>query len=117
MQEVEEVVKLDTPVSPRFINNSELAFLEKNLFQNSRKIYSKKIERIHMTVCHNPDGEADYVMHKIEQLVRQKGYRYRDFAVLSGDVADYASAFKRKAAILNIPVRGYEKESLLSFRS
>lgn len=57
-----------------------------------------------MTVCHNPDGEADYVMHKIEQLVRQKGYRYRDFAVLSGDVADYASAFKRKAAILNIPV-------------
>lgn len=57
-------------------------------------------------------------MHKIEQLVRQKGYRYRDFAVLSGDVADYASAFKRKAAILNIPgIRGYEKESLLSFRS
>lgn len=57
-----------------------------------------------MTVCRNPDGEADYVMHKIEQLVRQKGYRYRDFAVLSGDVAEYASAFKRKAAILNIPV-------------
>ena len=26
MQEVEEVVKLDTPVSPRFINNPELAF-------------------------------------------------------------------------------------------
>lgn len=25
-----------------------------------------------MTVCRNPDGEADYVMHKIEQLVRQK---------------------------------------------
>ena len=104
MQEVEEVVKLDTPVSPRFINNPELAFLEKNLFQNSRKICSKKMERIHMTVCRNPDGEADYVMHKIEQLVRQKGYRYRDFAVLSGDVAEYASAFKRKAAILNIPV-------------
>ena len=25
MQEVEEVVKLDTPVSPRFINNPEIA--------------------------------------------------------------------------------------------
>lgn len=104
MQEIEEIITLDEAIPPRFINNSELAFLEKNLFQSSRETYSEELENIHMTVCHNPDGEADYVMHKIEQLVRQNGYRYRDFAVLSGDVADYASAFKRKAAILNIPV-------------
>lgn len=104
MQEVEEIVKLDEVISPRFTENPELAFLEKHLFQNNREIYEKDVNRIHMTVCHNPDGEADYVMHKIEQLVRQKGYRYRDFAVLSGDVAEYASAFQRKAAILNIPV-------------
>lgn len=104
MQEVEEIVKLDAPVPPRFTANPELAFLEKHLFQNNREVYSEDVSCIHMTVCHNPDGEADYVMHKIEQLVRQKGYRYRDFAVLSGDVAEYASAFQRKAAILNIPV-------------
>ena len=104
MQEVEEIIKLDAPVSPRFVNNPEIAFLERHLFQNSRAAYSEDVERIHMTVCHNPDGEADYVMHKIEQLVRQKGYRYRDFAVLSGDVAEYAAAFKRKAELLNIPV-------------
>lgn len=104
MQEVEEIVNLREKIAPRFINNPEAAFLEQHLFQNNRESYDDFPERIHMTVCRNPDGEADYVMHKIEQLVRQKGYRYRDFAVLSGDVAEYASAFKRKAAILNIPV-------------
>lgn len=41
MQEVEEVVKLDTPVSPRFINNPELAFLEKIYF----KIAGRFIQR------------------------------------------------------------------------
>lgn len=104
MQEVEEIVNLREKIAPRFINNPEAAFLEQHLFQNNRESYDDFPERMHMTVCRNPDGEADYVMHKIEQLVRQKGYRYRDFAVLSGDVAEYASAFKRKAAILNISV-------------
>ena len=104
MQEVEEIVNLREKIAPRFINNPEATFLEQHLFQNNKESYDDFPERIHMTVCRNPDGEADYVMHKIEQLVRQKGYRYRDFAVLSGDVAEYASAFKRKAAILNIPV-------------
>ena len=50
-----------------------------------------------MTVCRNPDGEADYVMHKIEQLSETK--RISDIGILlflSGDVAEYASAFKRK---------------------
>lgn len=117
MQEVEEIVNLREKIAPRFINNPEAAFLEQHLFQNNKESYDDFPERIHMTVCRNPDGEADYVMHKIEQLVRQKGYRYRDFAVLSGDVAEYASAFKRKAAILNIPVFEDTKKGILSFWS
>lgn len=104
MQEVEEILNLKEEDAPRFRNNPEIAFLEKHIFQDIRESYEKNPERIHMTVCRNPDGEAEYVMHKIEQLVRQKKYRYRDFAVLSGDVAEYASAFKRKAAQLQIPV-------------
>lgn len=104
MQEVEEIITLREESAPRFIHAPEIAFLEKNLFQNSRESYGKEPQQVHMIVCKNPDGEADYVMHKIEQLVRQKGYRYRDFAVLCGDVAEYASAFKRKASLLHIPV-------------
>ena len=73
MQEVEEIVNLREKIAPRFINNPEAAFLEQHLFQNNRESYDDFPERIHMTVCRNPDGEADYVMHKIEQLVRQKG--------------------------------------------
>ncbi len=104
MQEVEGILNLKEEDAPRFRNNPEIAFLEKHIFQDIWESYEKNPERIHMTVCRNPDGEAEYVMHKIEQLVRQKKYRYRDFAVLSGDVAEYASAFKRKAAQLQIPV-------------
>lgn len=73
MQEVEEIVNLREKIAPRFINNPEATFLEQHLFQNNKESYDDFPERIHMTVCRNPDGEADYVMHKIEQLVRQKG--------------------------------------------
>ncbi|MDD7209629.1 MAG: PD-(D/E)XK nuclease family protein [Lachnospiraceae bacterium] len=103
-QDMDDIVVLDDPVPLRFKDREELAFLEKNIFRPEKKCYENSVDHIHLTVCHNPDGEASYIMHKIEQLVRQKGYRYRDFAVLCTDVAQYSSAFERNANILNIPL-------------
>ncbi len=101
---IEESTVLDAEVPLRFTNNPEMAFLEKNIFQSKWKRWDKPTENIHLTVCHNPEGEAEYVMHKIEELVRRKGYRYRDFAVLSGDITGYSSSFVREAERLDIPI-------------
>ena len=101
---MEDPLILQREVPPRFDGRTELAFLEKNLFRSVRKVYEKPLENIHAISCRNPEMEADYVMHRIEELVRTKGYRYRDFAILTGDTGEYAAAFQRKAALLGIPL-------------
>lgn len=88
---------------PRF-QNEELAFLEKHLFRPYRESYDKEVHHLHLSICRNPSMEAEYVLHKIEALVRRKGYRYRDFAVLAGNVEEYGSAFRRQAQILHMPL-------------
>lgn len=101
--EMEEPVWLHQERPPRF-QNDELTFLEKYLFRSRRKHYDKEVSHIHLTACRNPDGEAEYILHQIERMVRRGGYRYRDFAVLTGNVDEYASSFRRKADILQIPL-------------
>ncbi|MCD8018344.1 MAG: hypothetical protein LUF92_01810, partial [Clostridiales bacterium] len=101
--EMEPPVHFFAEESPRF-ENAELSFLEKNMFRLNKKSYDGPVEHIHLTTCQNMDMEVDYVVHKIEQLVRTEGYRYRDVAVLTGNVEEYASAFRRKADILQIPL-------------
>lgn len=101
---MEEPLILCKEKPPRFMDNPELDFLEKNLFRSVRKVYEKPLENIHAISCRNPEVEADYVMHKIEQMVRTEGYRYRDFAILTGDTGEYAASFQRKAALLHIPL-------------
>lgn len=102
--EVEEPVCLCETTAPRFLKSPELNYLEKNLFRAGSAGWEKEPENIRITLCRNPEMEAEYILHKIEQYVRQKGYRYRDFAVLTGSVEEYISAFERKAEILNIPL-------------
>lgn len=103
-QVMEYPVILERKVPIRFSNSTELSFLEKNLFRQGAEEYPEKPEHIHVTVCRNPEMEADYILHKIEQMVRQKGYRYRDFAVVTGSVGEYTAAFERQASILRIPL-------------
>ena len=128
--ELKEVIRLDQAVPPRFSKAPEIALLESRLYRlpSEKKAVNRKgkdpkegdykdlnrtnvnISRqdergcIHMTACRNPDGEAEFVMHKIEELVRKEGYRYRDCAVLTGDVSEYAHAFSRQARLLDIPL-------------
>lgn len=102
--EVEEPVCLMQEVPPRFGDNPEMICLESNLFRRQRKEYLEYPKRIHITACLHPEQEAEYILHKIELLVRKRKYRYRDFAVLTGDLNEYASAFERQAELLHIPL-------------
>ena len=95
------VLRQDPP--PRFCNK-EIAFLERQLYSQGTACYEGAAEHMHLTMCRNPEMEAEYILHKVEQMVRREGYRYRDFAILTGSVEEYASAFRRKAEILHIPL-------------
>lgn len=88
----------------RFGENLVLSYLEKNIFRREAKPYDAEQNCIHAVACLTPEEEAEFVLRKVEELVRQKGYRYRDFAILMGNESDYPSAFLRKSQGLQIPL-------------
>lgn len=95
---------LSEETAKRYGNNLELAHMESQIFRDITKPYDQTLEKIHAVACKNPEMEAEFVLHKIEELVRKKGYRYRDFAVLMGREEDYPAAFVRKSQALNLPL-------------
>lgn len=82
----------------------DLMHLEANILRVAPEVYPDQVEHIHLTGCRNPHAEAEYVAHKIMELVRKMGYRYREIAVVTSDPEIYESAFMRYAELLNIPV-------------
>ncbi|MBP3489744.1 MAG: helicase-exonuclease AddAB subunit AddB [Roseburia sp.] len=88
---VEEPIILEPGEKKRYRNAPELFFMEQNLFRPSYRRWQGKAEHISVTELRSPREELIFVAREITRLVREKGYRYRDFAVVTGDVPQYAS--------------------------
>lgn len=100
---VEDPVLLNRPVPPRYGAGKGLAHLEKNLFRVRKETWGEEVANLHMISCQNPEEEVEFVIHKMEELVRTRGWRYRDFAILMGNEKDYPSIFARLCEKLDIP--------------
>lgn len=87
--EVKEPVVLESGI--RYKNAKELHFMEQNLFRIRSKSWQEETDVIRMSVHKNPKEELRYVASKIAGLVRNEGYRYKDIAVVTGDVNLYAN--------------------------
>ena len=88
---VEEPIILEPGEKKRYRNAPELFFMEQNLFRPTSRRWQKKTEHISVTELKSPREELAFVAREITRLVREKGYRYRDFAVVTGDVPQYAN--------------------------
>ena len=51
----------------------------------------------------NPEEEIETVCRNINNLIRTKGYRYKDIAIISGDIEIYRRAFERILGSHNFP--------------
>lgn len=115
----EEKVPIDDPVSLygnpvyRFKDNPAMAFLEQHIFRYSKTAYRQEQETIQVHCARNPKAEAFFVMQEIRRLVRENGFRYRDIAVIAGDVAAYADDLEKTAERYEIPVFMDYKRSIL----
>ena len=96
----------------RFKDNPPMAFLEKNVFRYRRKKYPKQQDAVQIYEAQNPASEMEMTAGEIRRLVRTKGYRYRDFAVITGDMQVYAPAAARAFARYEIPCFIDEKHSV-----
>lgn len=95
--------KIDLNESKRF-KNDELKILENNIYSNNSYKYEKDTENIELFVAKNPYSEVENVAKTILELVRNRGLRYRDIAVVSANMESYSGDIKAVFEKYNIPV-------------
>ena len=74
--------------SKRF-NSEQLAFLEKNIFRGRYERYESDNNNIRIYNARTVKEEIQYAASEIIRLTRHEGYRYRDIAIVSGDISSY----------------------------
>ena len=86
------------------IPDRDIALLEKNLFRKKRVPGKGDASgSVHILEMTDPGKEAHYIGVRLRDLIIEKGYAYRDFAVVCGDVASYAPYFEREFTAMKIP--------------
>lgn len=93
---VEEPLVLPTGKQRRYANAADLYFMEQNLFRPGAGSYRYKapeqsMQHIRIMSLKNPREELKFAAREIVRLTRENGYRYRDIAVVTGDVQQYGN--------------------------
>ncbi|MBO5489376.1 MAG: PD-(D/E)XK nuclease family protein, partial [Eubacterium sp.] len=86
----------------RQAEESELAFLEKNIFSYRGEQWKEKPEQIAVRVCKKQQDEAAYVARTIRSLTRKEGYRYDEIAVVVSRIDHYEQALTKEMERLGI---------------
>lgn len=97
----------------RFSGNPPLKFLEKNLFRYRSRTYEQIQDRVQLLVGRDPREEIAFAAGEISRLVREEGCRYRDFAIVTGDLEHYGREAARQLDSAGIPYFLDQKLSLL----
>lgn len=102
--EIESPVVLPGTINYRLGENRELFFLERNLFRSPYQKWKQPLERIHLTATGDAQDEIVFVASTIRRLVREKGYRYKDIAIIAGDLEQASHIYERVMNEYEIPV-------------
>jgi len=104
-------VAVDPPVlmqdsdKTRFCASPSLHFLEQNLFRSQKqKVCPDEEPDIEIRSLKNPREELYDAARRIERFVRRDGYRYKDIAIVCGDLPGYANYASEVFAEYKIPV-------------
>lgn len=87
----------------RFKDAPALYFMEQNLFRVSSQRQFGQTEEIQLFSLKHPKEELVWAARKINELVQTKGYRYRDIAVVSGDMETYGNYVEQICHRYEIP--------------
>nr|WP_250278659.1 PD-(D/E)XK nuclease family protein [[Clostridium] colinum] len=82
---VEKTIYLNE--NKRHKDNEELYFLEENFLKYNNKKFENNVENINICCCKNKYTETEKVCSIILDLVKSKGYNFKDIAVVLGDLS------------------------------
>lgn len=81
----------------------ELQHLERQLFRFPVQAYGEKPENIMVFSGKDSREEALFIVKAIKQKVMEKGYHYRDFAVITGDLREQAAVWHQVMEQVKVP--------------
>lgn len=87
----------------RFREAPALHFLESHIFRHGREFWGEKTEEINLYAARTPRSEAETIGREIQRLVRDEHLRYRDMAVVTGNLETYGPLMEQIFARLDIP--------------
>ncbi len=87
----------------RFSLSGELAHLERHFFDFPYRRYEKKTEDIKVFLASNPYAEVERTAREIIRLCRDEGLRYRDIAVVTGNLPSYEKLVSSIFSLYGIP--------------
>ena len=82
-----EPITLKQPL--RFTNSPPLAHIEANIFQITSSEPTQSCDAVKITAASNARAEVANTAQQITDLIRNKGYRFRDIAVIVSDLTAY----------------------------
>ncbi len=97
-----KIINLD-PNSWNSTKSRELLHVETEFFSYPFKQFKGSIEHIDLFAAANINTEIENVAAKVVSLVRDKGYRFKDIAVVSNDIERYSGLIKKAFTGYNIP--------------
>lgn len=88
---VEKPVRLNSNTPVRFRSSPELAHLERNLYAFPYKSYQEETKDVSLFYSMNVFSEIQECAREILALCRDHGFRYREIAVVTGNLPAYES--------------------------
>lgn len=86
----EDVIITGAEKSYRYKEDNELSYIEKNIFRDNISASGcESMGNVRIAPLDNPIREAEEAAAYINKRVRSEGLRYRDFAVITGDLDTY----------------------------
>lgn len=102
----------------RFTKAPQLAFLEQHILRYGKWRYTGDekagaVDSLQMYVYTSPAQEVCNICEEIYNLVMNRGYRYREIAVITGNLERYAPLFKKELQYYGIPFFIDQKNNLM----
>ncbi|QNM05205.1 PD-(D/E)XK nuclease family protein [Qiania dongpingensis] len=110
----DEDVLMEKKRPQRFRESKELMFLSEQIFRYPCCVWKGAPEDIILSRAKTPLEETRTMAQRISVLVREKGLRYRDIAVVCGDMAGYRPILEQAMKEAGIPCFLDDKRSLLT---
>lgn len=97
-----DILMNDVPVK-RFASNEQMSHLERNLFRKGAEDYTGVCDAIEVVKAANVRQECKVMCASMFKLICEQGYRYRDIAVVTGNMEKYEAPLRQQFEKYGVP--------------